>query len=42
MTLRSKSMRLVRLEELAAPRGVCRRPLVLGPPEIFPGQRAAV
>jgi hypothetical protein len=33
--------RLDRLEDLA-PRGECRRPLVLGPPDIFPGERAEV
>jgi hypothetical protein len=38
MTIRR---RLVRLEHLA-PRGECRKPLVLGPPEVFPGESAEV
>jgi hypothetical protein len=39
MTLRS---RVNRLERLAPGRGECRKPLVLGPPEVFPGERAEV
>jgi hypothetical protein len=39
MSLRSK---LNRLERLAPSRGECRNPLVLGPPDIFPGERSVV
>ena len=39
MTIRR---RIDRLELLAAPRGECRKPLTLGPPDIFPGDRAKV
>jgi hypothetical protein len=38
MNLRSKLRRL----ETLAPRGECRKPLVLGPPGIFPGERSTV
>jgi hypothetical protein len=38
MNLRSKLRRL----EVLAPHGQCRKPLVIGPPEIFPGERSAV
>jgi len=34
--------RLNRLEQLAAPRGECRKPLSLAPPDLFPGDRATV
>jgi len=38
MNLRHRLNRL----ELAVPRGECRKPWVIGPPEIFPGERAEV
>ena len=34
--------RIDRLELVAKPRGECRKPLLLGPPDIFPGDRAKV
>jgi len=42
MPKRSIPGRLERLERIAPRRGECRKPLVLGPPDIFPGERAAV
>jgi hypothetical protein len=42
MPMRSAARRLELLERLAPRRGECRKPLVLGPPDIFPGERAEV